>query len=181
MLSVENPARKRSLHERIALALVHRGHLTPAWRHATAAGDRRLVGELIERFGVFQLWLREGVTRLISAGRFLTPELLASHPRLELLHCLVLHLSSRFDEANALFKIVGRKTDGSRATARAAMRMPWLSTGSSCRACWRAAPTDCRPPELDASLPAGAGAADGDERGRIVASARRTLPLPGLP
>ena len=83
LFSVEGPARRRSLHQRLALALAGRGHLTPAWRHAADAGDRRLVGELIERFGVFELWLREGVTRLISAARFLTPEIMSAgdYPR----------------------------------------------------------------------------------------------------
>ena len=112
VLAVENPDRRRSLHRRLAQALVRRGRLTPAWRHAGEAGDHRLVGELIERFGVSQLWLREGVTRLISAGRFLTPEIIALYPRLELLHCLILRLSSRFDEANALFEAIAKKTDG---------------------------------------------------------------------
>ena len=65
LLAVEDLARKSSLHKRIALALVRRGHLTPAWRHARAAGDSRLVGELIEGFGVFELWLREGASQLI--------------------------------------------------------------------------------------------------------------------
>ena len=111
-LAVEDPDRRRSLHRRIARALARRGHLTPAWRQAADAGDSQLVGELIERFGVLQLWLREGVTQLISAGRFLTPETLAGRPRLELLQCLILRLSSRFDEANALFEAVARKTDG---------------------------------------------------------------------
>ena len=110
--AVEDPKRRRSLHRRAARALASRGHLTPAWRQAAHAGDSRLVGELIERFGVLELWLREGVTRLISAGRFLTPETLAERPRLELLQCLILRLSSRFDEANALFEAVARKTDG---------------------------------------------------------------------
>ncbi len=110
--AVEDPKRRRSLHRRAALALASRGHLTPAWRQAAEAGDRRLVGELIERFGVLELWLREGVTRLISAGRFLTPETLAERPRLALLQCLILRLSARFDEANALFEAVERKTDG---------------------------------------------------------------------
>ena len=82
-------------------------------RHVSnEAGDSRLVGELIERFGVLQLWLREGATRLISAGRLLTPETLAERPRLALLQCLVLRLSSTFDEATALFDAVARKTDG---------------------------------------------------------------------
>ncbi len=110
--AVEAPKRRRSLHRQAALALAGRGHLTPAWRQAAEAGDSRLVGELIERFGVLELWLREGVTRLISAGRFLTPETLAERPRLALLQCLILRLSARFDEANALFEAVARKTDG---------------------------------------------------------------------
>ena len=42
-LSSESPARKRSLHRRVALALARRGDLTPAWRHAAEAGDSRLL------------------------------------------------------------------------------------------------------------------------------------------
>ena len=60
LLSAEDPDRKRSLHRRIALALAKRGHLTPAWRHAADAGDGQLLGELIERFGVFDLWALGG-------------------------------------------------------------------------------------------------------------------------
>ncbi len=55
LLSVEDPTRKRFLHERIALALVRRGHLTPAWRHASETGDHRLVGQLMAPFGVVRL------------------------------------------------------------------------------------------------------------------------------
>ncbi len=111
LLSVEDPTRKRFLHERIALALVRRGHLTPAWRHASETGDHRLVGQLMAPFGVVQLWLREGARRMISAGRFLTPEITAEYPRLELLRCILLCLAWRFDEAAALFEAVGRRTD----------------------------------------------------------------------
>ena len=175
VLSVEDPARKRSLHERAALALARRGHLTPAWRHATAAGDARLVGELIERVGVFQLWLREGVTRLISAGRFLTPEILPSYPRLELLQCLILRLSSKFDEANALFDAVARKTEGftrdregGDADALAVDRV--FTQGVL------AGGADRLPAvQLDAALPAPGGAADDEERAGHVARARHTL------
>ena len=175
LLSVEDPARKRTLHERIALALVRRGQLTPAWRHATATGDGRLVSELIERFGVFQLWLWEGVTRLISAGRFLTPALMASYPRLELLYCLILRLSSRFDEANALFEAVARKTegfthdrDGGDANALAVDRVftQGMLTGGAYRL-----PSG----ELDASLPTGGIVAGGGEPARTVTLARHTL------
>ena len=111
LLAADDPARKRCLHRRLAIALARRDHLTPAWRHATDAGDSELVGELLERFGVFGLWLRKGVTLVISAGRFLTPEILTSRPRLELLQSMILRMSSRFDEANALFDAVARKTD----------------------------------------------------------------------
>ena len=65
-LSVEDPDRKRALHRRIALELARRGHLTPSWRHASASGDVRQVAELIEGFGAFELWVREGITRLVS-------------------------------------------------------------------------------------------------------------------
>ena len=173
VLSVEDPSRKRSLHRRIALALARQGQLTPAWRHARETGDSRLVGELIERFGVFQLWLREGVTRLISAGRFLTPEIIALYPRLELLQCVILRLSSRFDEANALFEAVARKTDGftrdrdgEDADALAVDRVftEGVLVGGADR---------LPPDELDSRLPAGGTTADHDEH--LVASARHTF------
>ena len=173
--SVEDPARRRSLHGRIAQALARRGHLTPAWRHAAEAGDSRLVGELIERAGVFELWLREGVTRLISAGRFLTSEVMAPCPRLELLQCIILRLSSRFDEANALFETVARKTDGftrdrdgGDAAALAIDRVftEGVLTGGADR---------LRADELESRLPAVASAEGEEERGRSIARARNTL------
>ena len=110
--AVDNPARKRSLHTRIARVLARRGHLGPACRHAAAAGDSRLVGELIEAAGLTGLWLREGAAGLTLAGGFLTPEITAMYPRLELLHCVNLHFGAKFDEAAALYEIIARKTDG---------------------------------------------------------------------
>ena len=110
-LLVKDPARKRSLHQRIALALVRRGELEPAWRHAGEVGDAALLGKLVEESGVFRLWLREGITRLTSAARFLTPKITASFPRLELLRCLILFLSERPGEANALLTAVIQATD----------------------------------------------------------------------
>ena len=53
-LAGEDPARKRVLHTGIARALIRRGQLVPAWRHASAGGDWRFVGELIENAGVFE-------------------------------------------------------------------------------------------------------------------------------
>ena len=175
LLSAEDPDRRRSLHRRTALALAQRGHLTPAWRHAAHAGDSELLGELIERFGVFDLWLREGVTRVISAGRFLTAEIRAFYPRLELLHCIILRLSSQFDEANALFDAVARKTDdftrdrdGGNADGLAVDRVftEGVLVGGADR---------LPPDELDSRLPAGGGAAGDDERARTVARARHTM------
>ena len=175
LLSAEDPDRKRSLHRRIALALATRGHLTPAWRHAADAGDGQLLGELIERFGVFDLWLREGVTRVISAGRFLTPEIGASYPRLELLRCVILRLSSQFDEANALFDAVARKTDdftrdrnGGDVDGLAVDRVftEGVLVGGADR---------LPPDELDSRLPGGGDSAGDDERAGTVARARHTM------
>ena len=175
LLSVEDRGRRRALHRRIALALSRRGQLTPAWRHAAESGDARLVGELIEGFGVFQLWLREGVARLISAGRFLTPEILALHPRLELLQCIILRLSSKFDEARALFEAIERKTDGfsrdrdggdgDALTIDGIFTRGWLAGGGG----------PLSPDEIDSRLPASGGTADGDERARTISCARHTV------
>ncbi len=71
MLTVQDPERKRFLHARIARALAVRGQATPAWRHASAAGDDRLVGELIEQAGLFEMWMRHGAMRVFSAERCL--------------------------------------------------------------------------------------------------------------
>ena len=173
--AVEDPERRRSLHRRAALALARRGHLTPAWRQAADAGDSRLVGELIERFGVFQLWLREGVTRLISAGRFLTPETLAERPRLELLQYLILRLSSRFDEANALFEVVARKTDGF-TRDRDGGDADVLAMDRVFTEGVLAAGADRLPPgELASRLPAGRSAAGDEERVRTRARGRHTM------
>ena len=175
LLSADDPARKRSLHSRLAIALARRDHLTPAWRHATEAGDSGLVGELIERFGVFELWLRKGVTLVISAGRFLTPEILAPRPRLELLRSMILRMSSRFDEANALFTAVARKTDdftrdrddapvGGLAVDRFFVEGV-LAGGAD----------GLQPEELDSGLPAEGSATGDEEAAPVVACARPIL------
>ena len=174
LLSAEDPDRKRSLHGRIARALAKRGHLTSAWRHAADAGDGQLLGELIERFGVFELWLREGTARVVSAGSFLTPEIRASFPRLELLRCVILRLSSRFDDASALFDAVARKTEdftrdraGGDVDGLAVDRMftEGVLVGGADRL-----PAD----ELDSRLPGWEAAGD-DERPKTVTRARHAM------
>ena len=172
VLSVENPVRKRSLHKQIAQALARRGQLTASWRHASAAGDNRLVGDLIERYGVCRLWLREGVTRLISAGRFLTPEITARYPRLDLLRCLILCLSSRRPEAAARFEAISQRTDGF-ARDRDEGDVDALALDRVFTQLALVGGADCLlPADLDWRLPAGNL---GDERGRTLACARHTL------
>ena len=174
VLSVENPVRKRSLHKRIALGLARQGQLTESWRHARASGDIQLLGKLIERSGPFQLWLREGVTRLISAGRFLTPEATVRYPRLDLVRCLALCLASKWDEAATQFEAISQRTDaftrdrdGGDADALAvdAVFTQAMLVGGADRLV---------PHELESRLPAGDPAA-GDERGRALACARHAL------
>ena len=112
LLSREDPARKRSLQAGIARALARRGQFLPAWRHARSAGDGRLVGELVERAGVFDMWLRHGMTRLFSANEYLTAEIAAPYPRLALLRSVVLRMEMKAEEAAALYQSVARTTDG---------------------------------------------------------------------
>ena len=172
LLEAEDLPRKCSLHERLARALVRRGDLTQAWRHAREAGDRRLVGDLIERFGAYQLWLRGGAMELSTAGRYLTPEITESHPRLELLRCIYLRLSSRHQEAEALFESVARQTGGfardrgggdDDALAADSLLARAMLAGAA------AAPPDGAPEPV---LPVGASAPAGGAISRSVASAR---------
>ena len=112
LLSREEPLRKRSLHADIARALARRGQFLPAWGHARSAGDDGLVGELVERAGVFDMWLRHGVTGLFSANEFLTEEIAAPYPRLALLRSAVLRMGMRVEPASALYESVSQATDG---------------------------------------------------------------------
>ena len=111
LLTREDPLRMRSLHADIARALARRGQFLPAWRHARSGGDHRLVGELVERAGVFDMWLRHGVTRLYSANEFLNEEIASAYPRLTLLRSAVQRMRMRADPAHALYESVSRATD----------------------------------------------------------------------
>ena len=110
-LAAEDPVRRKRLHRGIAEALARRGHMIPAWRHAGETGDRRFLGEMMERVGVFQMWLREGMTCLAAADRFLSPTLLDEFPRLALIRCVARRLRLQFEEARALFKTTKPKLD----------------------------------------------------------------------
>ena len=110
--AVEQPARKRSLHARIARALDRRGRLVPAWRHARSAVDVRLLGELIEGVGIVGLWARGGTTQITAADGFLTPQIMEAYPRLAVLHCGALSLALKLDEAAAQYDTCARRTEG---------------------------------------------------------------------
>ena len=175
VLAVEDPARKRALHRRIAGELARRGQLTPAWRHASAADDSRLVGQLIERFGPFQLWQREGVSRLISAGRFLTPEIAERYPRLDLLRCVILCLSSKRDEAAALFEAISERTEGFARDREGGDADALAVDRVFTQAALVGGADGVLPRELDSQLPAEGLATAGDERGRSLSCARHTM------
>ncbi|MDE0053302.1 MAG: LuxR C-terminal-related transcriptional regulator [Gammaproteobacteria bacterium] len=109
-LQRDDPYRYRSLHRKVAIAMEGHGHLIPAMRHASAAADPGLVGDILERAGGLRLWMQEGMTRLGAAERFLTPEVMESHPRIALLRCRILTKNARLAEARQLFERVRAQT-----------------------------------------------------------------------
>ena len=174
-LSVEDPGRKRALHQRIALELARRGYLTQSWRHASASDDIRLVAELIERNGAFELWVSEGVTRLIAANRFLTPETTAPYPRLDLLRSIVLCLSSEREEAVALYEAVSRRTDGFTRDREGGDAEALAVDGVFARAVLAGGASELSPADLDSCLPASGFVGSDDERDRALDCARHTM------
>ena len=106
----EDPDRYRRLHRKIAVAMEGRGDLIPAMRHASAARDFDLVGDVLERAGGMRLWIREGMVRLGAAERFLTPYLMERRPRLAMLRCRMLAKNGRLAEARQLYQRVKVET-----------------------------------------------------------------------
>lgn len=108
----ENPKRHQELRRRIARLEARAGHLAPALRHANQAGDGALLGEILEDAGGVRLWAKFGVKSLITVDGFLTPEVVNDFPRAALLHCAVLVIDSRFNEALALYDSLKKRTHG---------------------------------------------------------------------
>ena len=171
LLAWEDPQRKRSLHAGIARALARRGRFLSAWRHARSSGDGRLLGEFVEGTGVFDLWLRHGAARLFSADEFLTPEISAPYPRLELLRSAVLRMAMKAQQATALYESVARTTgdfardrEGGDTGLLAVDRVftQVVLAGGSHQALHD---------EVDRVL-ADTGLSPGDERGRLILGAR---------
>ncbi len=107
----EDPQRFRQLHRKIALAMFKRGYLLPAVRHAGISGDVELVGSILVQAGGLRLWLREGMTQLGTAERFLTQDVVSSFPRLALLRCRLLMHRSSLVEARTLYETTRARTD----------------------------------------------------------------------
>ena len=62
----ETPDRFRLIHRRIAEALMRRGEIVSAMRHAVDAGDGALAGEFFENAGGVRLWLRQGLVQFLG-------------------------------------------------------------------------------------------------------------------
>ena len=174
LLAVEDPAHKRSLHGSIARVLARRGQFIPAWRHARSAGDAQLVAELVERAGVFEMWLRHGAPSLFAANEFLTPEIVASHPRLMLLRSVVLRMAMRVDEAEALYESVPRSTGGLTTDLKGADAHALAIDRMFARVVLAGGSHLDLHDDVDTLLPAD-GLAAGDERGRLSRGARHMV------
>ena len=99
----ETPERFRTIHRRIANALVRRGETLPAMRHAIEGGDPFLAGEVLEQAGGIRVWTRQGAVQLQAADRLLSEDVISMRPRLALVRCVALVLSGRLDEARKLY------------------------------------------------------------------------------
>ena len=100
----ETPERFRFIHRRIAEALMRRGEIVSAMRHAVDAGDGALAGEFFENAGGVRLWLRQGLVQFLAADRLLNEEVIANRPRLALAHGVALVMSGRLEEARQRYR-----------------------------------------------------------------------------
>ena len=107
----EDPARFERLQARIARAEAELGHVIPALRHASAAGNNALIGEILDAAGGVRLWMRFGAKCLLAVDGFLTDEVLEQFPRAALLRCAVLVTKADFRGAFGLYAAIGAHTN----------------------------------------------------------------------
>ena len=100
----ETPQRYRSIHRRLAGALVRRGETVAGMRHAVEAGEPGLAGRILEDVGGVRLWVRQGLAQLQAADRVLTDEIVAERPRLALVRCVTLVLSGQPEAARERYR-----------------------------------------------------------------------------
>ena len=111
-LAARAPARCAEVHRRAAQWLVRTQNLLAALRHAKAAGDKMLTGELILQAGGVSIWIRHGMEEVIAAERLIDEEMIAAMPRLGLMRAIVLIKQSRLHEARAQYDRVAAATHG---------------------------------------------------------------------
>ncbi len=95
----DNSKRYMELHRHLATAYMSRGETVTAMRHAAAAGDATLVGDILEDAGAVGMRIRQGVPQIIAADRLLNDEITAERPRLRLFRALASTLSGHFNSA----------------------------------------------------------------------------------
>ena len=110
VLAERDPERCALIHRRAAQWLAARRNLLPALRHAAAAGDKMLTGELILQAGGVSIWIRHGMEEVIAADRLIDEEMIAAMPRLGLMRAIVLIKQSRLHEARAQYDRVAAAT-----------------------------------------------------------------------
>ena len=108
----EDPDRYRTIHRGIARALVRRGRVVEALRHAAEAGDAELLGRLAEGTGGARLWLEQGLEVLRTVDALLSAEVLSCYPRMALVRCVVLTSSGDIEEAKRVYEAAAGETSG---------------------------------------------------------------------
>jgi len=112
LYKAKKPERFIDLHRKAAQVLAKRNRLLTALRHAAMAGDKILVGEILEQAGGIKLWVREGMTRVTPANQLIDDEIIDFFPRLGLLRCIVLIKTGHIREAQTLYNYIEKETSG---------------------------------------------------------------------
>ena len=108
----ENPSRFRSVHSAIARGLARRGHVLDALRHSAEAGDAQLTGEIAAGMGGIDLWIGRGFDALQAMDGWLSADVIAAHPRLALMRCVVLALSGDMEGARRVYQTAAIESAG---------------------------------------------------------------------
>ncbi|MEQ9462357.1 MAG: LuxR C-terminal-related transcriptional regulator [Haliea sp.] len=88
-LQIQDPARLRHLHARIAGWHAHESDLVNAVRHCVLADNPGSAIDIIESMGTISLWLREGITRIRTALGLLDTRVIGTSPLLLLLQSII--------------------------------------------------------------------------------------------
>lgn len=75
------------------------GETVTAMFHAIEAGEKTLVGDILEHAGGVRMLMRQGLDQFMAASQLLNEDIISERPRLELARCLALVLSGRMVEA----------------------------------------------------------------------------------